>query len=175
MKRSLILSAIAMLALSAPAFADTSVGVVNVQQIMRDSKAANSVRDQLKTKQQSFQTELDSTEKSLQAEDQALAAESKTTKDKTAFDAKVKAFQTKAATAQRDVQTKKAAIDKAVSAALEQIQGNVLTIAKEVAAEKKFNLIVTSGEVLYNDPALDITADVQQRLDTKLPTVKVNF
>ena len=175
MKRSLILSALALFALSAPAFADTSVGVVNIQIIMRDSKAANSVRDQWKAKQQSLQAEVDSSGKSLQTEDEALAAESKTTKDKAAFDAKVKAFQAKAAGIQRDLQTKKANFDKALDTALQQIQGNVLAIVKDVATEKKLNVVLTASTVLYNDPTLDITTEVQQRLDTKLPTVKVNF
>ncbi len=175
MKRSVLVALAAIFALSAPAFADTAVGVVNIQQIMRDSKAANSVRDQLKAKQQTFQADLEGKEKALQTEDQTLAAESKITKDKTAFEQKVKDFQAKAATAQRDVQTKKADIDKAFAGALEQIQGNVLTIVKEVAAEKKLNLVLTSSQVLYNDTSLDITAEVQQRLDAKLPSVKVNF
>jgi Skp family chaperone for outer membrane proteins len=174
MKRPLLFTLALALSLASPAFAETTVGVVNIQKIMRDSKAANSVRTQLKEKQKAFQIELDSKEKALMAEDQSLVKQSSTV-DKAAFEQKVKDFRTKAAGAQREVQTKKVQLDKAFAGALEQIQGNVLTIVKEVAAEKKLTLVVTSSQVLYADGSLDITSEVQQRLDTKLPNVKVNF
>lgn len=174
MKRSLFLILAATLAVATPAFAETSVGVVNIQKIMRDSKAANSVRAQLKEKQKSFQAELDSKEKALLAEDQSLVKQS-TGADKAAFEQKVKDFRAKAAGAQREVQTKKLQLDKAFAGALEQIQTNVLTIVKEVAAQKKLNVVLTSSQVLYAEDSLDITAEVQQRLDSKLPNVKVNF
>ena len=174
MKRPLLLVLAAMLLVAEPAFADTTVGVVNIQQIMRDSKAANSVRGQLKEKQKSFQADLDAKEKALLAEDQSLAKQSTTT-DKAAFEQKVKDFRAKAATAQREVQTKKMQLDKAFAGSLEQIQTSVLAIVKDVAAEKKLSLVLTSSAALYNDPTLDITPEVLKRLDAKLPTVQVNF
>ena len=174
MKRPLFFLLAATLMVSSPAFAETNVAVVNIQKIMRDSKAANSVRDQLKEKQKSFQIELDSKEKALLAEDQSLVKQSNTT-DKAAFEQKVKDFRTKAAGAQREVQTKKIQLDKAFAGALEQIQDNVITIVKDVSAEKKFTLVLTSSQVLYADGSLDITDEVQKRLDSKLPNVKVNF
>jgi Skp family chaperone for outer membrane proteins len=179
MKRSLFTAALSLIAaagftLTTPAFAETNVGVVNIQKIMRDSKAANSVRAQLKEKQKSFQAELDAKEKALLAEDQSLVKQSNTT-DKAAFQEKIKAFQSKAANAQREVAVKKQQLDKAFAGALEQIQTSVIAIVKEIAAQKKLNLVATSSSVLYNDAALDITAEVQQKLDAKLPTVKVAF
>lgn len=174
MKRPLLFLLAAALCVSTPAFAQTTIGVVNIQKIMRDSKAANSVRNQLKDKQKSFQAELDSKEKALLAEDQSLVKESKGA-DKADFEKKVKDFQAKAAGAQREVQTKKAQLDKAFAGALENIQSNVLTIVQQVATEKKLSVVLTSSQILYADGSLDITDEVQKRLDSKLPSVKVNF
>lgn len=173
--KKLFLAALASLALVAsPAFAETTIGVVNVAKIMQTSKAATSVREQMQTKQKSFQAELDAKEKALLAEDQALVKE-KGSADKAAFEKKVKAFREKAATEQRAVQGKKAQLDKSFAAALEEIQKNVLDIVKQVAAEKKLNLVVSSAQVLYADTALDVTDEVLKRLDSKLPTVAVKF
>jgi outer membrane protein len=169
------LAVAACVASATPASAETVVGVVNVQKIMRDSKAAQSVRTQLQTKQKAFQSDLDAKEKALLAEDQALAKEQATAKDKAAFEKKVKDFRTKAASAQRDVQTKKAQLDKAFAGALEEIQNSVIAIVKTVAAEKKMNVVVSSSQVLYADTALDMTAQVLQQLDAKLPSVSVKF
>lgn len=174
MKRPFLLMLAAALAVATPAAAETTVGVVNIQQIMRDSKAANSVRNQLKEKQKSFQADLDSKEKALLAEDQSLVKQSNTA-DKAAFEQKVKDFRAKAAGAQREVQQKKVQLDKAFAGALEQIQNNVLSIVKEVATEKKLTIVLTSSQVLHADSSLDITSEVQKRLDSKLPNVKVNF
>lgn len=173
--KKLFMTLVASLALVAgSAQAETNVGVVNIAKILKDSKAATSVRSQLQAKQKSFQAELDAKEKSLFAEDQALVKQKDST-DKAAFEKKVKDFREKAATEQRAVQGKKAALDKSFAVALEEIQKNVLDIVKQVAAEKKLNLIVSSAQVLYGDESLDITGEVLKRLDSKLPTVAVKF
>lgn len=174
MKKLLLLALASLSLFAAPAMADNAVAVVNVAKIMRDSKAAVSVRNQLQTKQKSFQSDLDAKEKSLLAEDQALVKQKDST-DKAAFEKKVKDFRDKAASEQKAVQVKKAALDKSFATALEDIQKNVLDIVKAVAAEKKLNLVVSSAQVLYSDASLDITDEVLKRLDSKLPTVSVKF
>lgn len=164
----------ATLLAAAPASAETMIGVVDTAKIMRDSKAAQSVRSQLQSKQKTFQAELDAKEKTLLAEDQALAKQQGNV-DKAAFEQKVKEFRTKAAQAQREVQQKKLAVDKALASSLQNIQQTVLQITKEVAAEKKLNIVLSSAQVLHTDPALDITNEVLNRLNTKLPNVAVKF
>lgn len=174
MKKALLLSVSLVLLSAGAAMAETAIGVVNVAKIMQDSKAANSVRSQLQAKQKSFQSELDAKEKTLLAEDKALA-DQKDKVEKTAFEKKVKDFRERAAATQREVQNKRQQLDKAFSTSLEEIQKNVIDITKQIAAEKKLNLVVSSSQVLYNDPALDITADVLKSLDSKLPTLSVKF
>lgn len=174
--KKLFLAALAVfsLAVQPAAAAEANVGIVNVAKIMQDSKAATSVRSQLQTKQKEFQTEMDAKEKELLAEDQSLAKQ-KDKMDKDAFEKKVKAFREKAAKAQRDVQEKKASLDKAFTAALEDIQKNLIDITKQVASEKKLNLVVSSAQVLYGDSSMDVTDEVLKRLDAKLPSVSVKF
>lgn len=174
MKKFTLAMLAALTLIATPALADMSVGVVNIAKIMKESKAASSVRTQLQAKQKSFQADLDSKEKELYAEDQSLVkAKDKT--DKAAFEKKVKDFREKAAKEQRGVQQKKAELDKAFAGALEDIQKNVIDITKQVAAEKKMNLVLSSAQVLYSDDTLDITDEVLKRLDAKLPSVSVKF
>jgi outer membrane protein len=174
MKKILLVTAASLALIASPAFAENAIGVVNIAKIMKDSKAATSVRDQIQAKQKAFQAELDSKEKELLAEDQSLVKE-KSSADKAAFDKKVKTFREKAAAAQRQVQEKKAQLDKAFSSSLEEIQQSVVGVVKEVAEEKKMTLAISSAQVLYNDQALDITDEVLKRLDAKLPKVAVKF
>jgi Skp family chaperone for outer membrane proteins len=174
MKKLFVIALASLSLFATPALAETSTGVVNVAKIMHDSKAATSVRNQLQAKQKSFQADLDAKEKALLAEDQALVKQKDST-DKAAFEKKVKDFRERAATEQRGVQSKKAALDKSFAGALEEIQKNVLDIVKQVAAEKKLTLVLSTTQVLYADDSLDVTAEVLKRLDAKLPTVAVKF
>jgi len=173
--KNLVLAALATLTLIAsPALADTAIGVVNFGKITQTSKAATAVQNQVKAKQKAMQSEADAKEKALLAEDQALVKQ-KDGADKAAFEAKVKAFREKAAKEQRAWQEKKVGLNKSTGEALDTIQKSLVEVVKQVAAEKKLTLVISSAQVLYNDPALDITDEVLKRLDAKLPTVTVKF
>ena len=177
MKRARMLpfaAAIAMLAAASPALAETTIGVANFQKIMHDSKAAAAVTQQLQAKQKTFQAELDSKGKALQEEGQALD-KMRGTADREAFEKKVKSFESKRAAAAKEIDAKRGQLDKAYSGALEQIKTNVLDISKQIASEKKMSAVLDSGQLLYADPAFDVTDEVLKRLNDKLPTVKVSF
>lgn len=174
MKNSLLAFAASLALLTSPAMAETNLGVVNIGKIMQESKAAVSVRSQIQAKQKSFQSDLDSKEKELVAENQALA-KAKDTTDKEAFGKKVKEFNEKASAAQRQVQGRKAQLEKSVSGAQEEILKAAAEIVKAIATEKKLTLVVSNTQVLYGDPSLDLTDEVMKRLDAKLPNVTVKF
>lgn len=170
----LMLATLAITLGAAPAMAETTIGVINTQKLMRDSKAAQSVRAQMQSKQKAFQAELDATEKKLFEEDQALAKQQNSV-EKEAFKKKIADFRERAAKAQREVQQKRLQVDKALAAALENIQQTVVGIVKEVAEEKKITVVLSSNQVLYADSALDLTDEVLQRLNKKLPNVTMKF
>lgn len=164
----------ASLLFAAPAFAETNIGVVNVQKVMRDSKAYASVKTQMQSKQKSFQSDLDSKEKELTNEYQALV-KAKGSMDKEAFAKKAKDFQVKEAAARREVDSKKSQINKAFSGALDNILNNATSISKEIAAQKKLTMVISSNQVLYAETSMDITEEVLSRLNSKLPSVAVKF
>ena len=165
---------LALTAFALPAHAETAIGIVNIQKIMNDSLAAKSVRDQLQSKQKSFQSELDAKEKALMKEDQDLIKQ-RANMEKDAFEQKVKSFRERAAKAQGEIQAKKASLDKAFAGALEQIQTNVVAITASVAKEKKLNVVISSAQVLYGDASLDITDEVLSQLNKKLSSVTLKF
>jgi len=165
------------LAFAAPTFAEDAkptIAVVNIQQIMKDSTAAKTVRDQLESKQKAFQTEISKKEESLQKEDQELGKQ-KSVLSKDAFEDKAKAFRTKATDVQKDVQSKKALLDSAFERSLNDIQKSVTDIIADLAKEKGFTVAMPTSQILYADKSLDISADVLERLNKKLPKLDVKF
>ena len=150
------------------------IAVINIQDIMRDSLAAKSVKKKLEAKQKSFQNEMSKKDKDLQSKEKALAAQ-QSTLSAAEFQKIVKSFRTSAAKAQRDVSTKKAKLDKAFAAALATIQKTVVTIVEGMAKERGVKVVLPTSQLLYADPSMNITKEVLGKLNKKLPSVKVNF
>lgn len=172
----LAIAAATSLGFSAPVLADAAkpIAVVNIQSIMRDSTAAKSVREQLEGKQKAFQADITKKEEALQKEDQALAKQ-QSVLSKEAFAEKAKAFRTKATEVQKEVQSKKALLDAAFERSLNEIQKAVNEIISDLAKEKGFTLALPASQVLYADSSMDISKDVLDRLNKKLPKVDVKF
>jgi len=175
MKRLTLLAlAAATLGFATPALAEVKIAVVNIQGIMKDSTAASSVRDQLESKQKAFQSEITKKEEALQKEDQALAKQ-QSVLSKDAFAEKAKAFRNKATEVQKEVQAKKALLDAAFERSLNDIQKAVNDIIAELAKEKGFNVALPTSQILYADSSMDVSKDVLERLNKKLPKVDVKF
>ena len=169
---------IAMLAFAPATMADAAtpnlIAVVNIQQIMRDSTAAQNVREQLESKQKAFQAELSKKEEELQKEDQDLAKKHGVL-SKSAFDEKSAKFRAKATEVQKEVQAKKAMLDNAFEHSLNDIQKVVGDIISDMAKEKGFAMAIPTSQILFADPKLDISTDVLTRLNQKLPKMEVKF
>ena len=174
MKKLLLIALASLTLVAGPALADTSIAVVNDAKIVHDSKAAISIRSQIQAKEKSLQSDFEAKRKEFYNEDQSLAKQQSST-DKAAFDKKVKDFRAKAADAEQDMQAKKMALAKSADAAADELKKNVLDITKQIAAERKYNVVLSASSVMYMDDTLDITDEVLKRLDAKLPTVTVKF
>jgi outer membrane protein len=194
--RLLTLTSAVVLALSAPASAQifgkdnaaeapaaaaskseiskSQIAVVNIQQVMKDSTAAKSVREQLESKQKSFQGDITKKEESLQKEDQELAKQ-KAVLSKEAFEEKARAFRTKATEVQKEVQSKKALLDNAFERSLNEIQKVVTDIIADISKEKGFVVALPTSQILYADKGLDISAEVLEQLNKRLPKLDVKF
>lgn len=173
----LAIAAAAALGFAAPASAQDAkqnIVVVNIQQIMRDATAAKSVREQLESKQKSFQADITKKEEELQKEDQELAKK-QSVLSKEAFAEKAKAFRSKATEVQKEVQAKKTLLDNAFERALNDIQKAVNEIITDLAKERGFTLALPSSQVLFADEKMDISKEVLDRLNKKLPKLDVKF
>lgn len=166
--------AVAFTALATPQAYATEVAVVNIQKIMKDSKAANTIRSQVQAKQKAYQTELDKKEKELQKEDQELAKQ-RNVLSQEAFQEKYAAFRKKAMEAQQEVRVKRGSLEKGLAKALGDIQNKVTEIVSQVAKEKNFDVAISGNLVLYTAAKNDITDEVLSRLNRDLPNVNVSF
>lgn len=165
------------LAVAAPAAhaQDTSgIVVLNIQQIMKDSLAAKSAREQISQKQKAFVAENSKLESELQKEDQELVKQQNILAPD-AFNQKKLEFRKKVESAQKQMIEKKHQLDKAYNQAVGEMQKMVIDIVAELANEKGFKIAIPTSELLYAESGMDITNEVLERLNKKMPSMTVNF
>ena len=86
----------------------------------------------------------------------------------------IQALQAKQADAQRIVQDRQEAFQKGQNDAVTVVSDNMRDIVQQIAAERRIGMVLRREIVLsMSDKNMDITDDVIQRLNTKLPSVTV--
>jgi outer membrane protein len=156
----------------APSLA-SQVAVVNLEGVLRASKASKSIHSQMEKLRDSYQGEISKQEKELREKDKALA-DQRASLSPEAFEQQRREFQTKVTEVQRSVQTKRAQLDRAYAKALAQIQKTLSQIIADLAKERKLQMVLPASQLLYADEGFNLSKEVLTRLDSKLPDVKVS-
>ncbi len=148
------------------------VAIVDLKKILDESLATKSIRQQIETKRDAVQTEVSKQEEALRKEDKSLA-EQRSVLSQEAFEKKQKAFGQKVLNVQKDVQTKRAQLEKAYGKALSEVQQVVLAIVTELSDKKGFNVVIPKAQTLFAAESIDISSEVLKTLNDRLKNVKV--
>lgn len=170
------LCAVAMMAISGSAHAQdagTRVAVADVQTVMSTSKAGKSIQDQIAKQRESFKAEFGKLEKEL-SDTQKKLSEQKDMKPEEAA-AKQKEFETKLRDANELVQKRRQSLEKAASESLNTLRTEIVKVVAGIAQEEKYDLVVSSQNVIVSQDSMDITAKVLKKLDKDFPDVKLNL
>jgi outer membrane protein len=176
--------ALAMALFAAPAFAQgkpapqgaqaPKILVIDRAALLRNSKVGQSIALQVQALTKQAETELRGENDGLRREGAALqqqvailAPDVKAQKIK-AFEAKQAAFQTK-------VQMRQNQIRYGVAIAQRQVESVAGPIVQGLMAERGANLMIDRQAIVVGAPGLDVTPVAIQRLDQKLPSVKVQL
>jgi Skp family chaperone for outer membrane proteins len=180
MKNSLALAFLVVLLAAPAAFAAPpppapapKIVVFDERALMQLSKAGQDVQRQIAAYAKQLQGEKDATQKSLQSEEQQLQQQvailAPDVRQK-----KIQAFQLKAQGAQAAMQRKANTIDYGVQVAQRTMSNALAPILQQVMKERGANLVVLKQAILMADNGgFDITMDVINRLNAKLPAIKV--
>lgn len=167
---------LAALTASAPAPAQnlppTVAAVVDYQRILRDSRAAKSIREQIETRRKLYLDQLAKEEQRLADQDRELARQ-RGVLAADVFAQRRREFETKVVELQKLSQERRRQLDESSGAALNLVRQALVEVVGEVADARGFNLVVPTSGLLLFSPKLDVTDDVLSRLDKKLPSVKV--
>jgi outer membrane protein len=157
-----------------PAPQSLTVMVVDVQALLQNSKAAKMVRSQIEQKRNEYTKEISREEETLRNERDALQRQQASMTAET-LNKKGREFQQKVNDLDRDVQSKRAALEKSNNDALTRIQQSMLKIIADIARQRRANLVLQRTDLVLFDQSFDVTDEVMQKLDEELPVLNVNF
>jgi len=157
---------------SADAKPTLPIAIVDMKAIRQQSTAMAGVRDQISEYRTGFQTQIQQEEEQLRAANQELARQ-RSILSPDAFAEERKKFETRLAEVQRLVQNRRQELDKLRDTAMIQIQNNLNEVIADIAGERGIALVLQRDQTVLAVRTLEITTEVIERLNKKLPNVVV--
>lgn len=150
------------------------IAVVDVQGIMRAAKGAKAVHEQIEQRREAYQERVTSEEKRLRQAEQDLAQE-RAILAPDAYQQRVREFQAQVAEVQRQVQMRKRELDESFAGAMNEVRKALVSVVAEIAEERGIKLVLFKSQIVIAEKSLDVSEETLQRLDERLPTVKVDL
>jgi Skp family chaperone for outer membrane proteins len=131
------------------------------------------VRQQLEQKRTEYAKEMSKQDEALRHESENLQRQAASLSPD-ALTQKKREFQQKLGEFDRNVQSKRQALEHSDAEASEKIQTVIRDIITEMATEKNVNLVFQSTQLVMFSPGFDVTDAVLQKLDERMPNLAVN-
>jgi Skp family chaperone for outer membrane proteins len=156
-----------------PALTAPTVAVVDVQRVLQDSQAGKNIQSQLETEGRKIRDQMQRLDDELRTADNDLRRQ-RSIMSPEAFNEKAQELQRKQNEDQKILQDRRDAFNKAQQDAFNVVGDNLRDIVQQLATERHIGMVLRKDVVMtISDKNMDITDDVVQRLNTKLPTVAV--
>lgn len=169
---ALSLSTITPSATSAQELPPAVAAVIDYQRILRDAKAAQSIRAQIEGRRKRYQDQIAKEEQRLHEADKELGRQ-RSVLSAEAFASKREEFESDVADVQRMVQDRRRQLDDVSAEAFAIVRDNLIEVVGTLSDSRGFNLVLPSSEVLLFSPQVDLTEEVLQLLDERLPDLRV--
>jgi Skp family chaperone for outer membrane proteins len=150
------------------------IAVIDVQAVLRNSQAALSIQSQIDSRRDAYQSEVAEEERALREAEQDLA-QRRAALDQSVYEEAARSFQDRVAEVQRTVQARKRALDEAFARAMNQVRQKMVATVAEVADERGYQVVLFKNQIVIAAKSLDISEEVQARLDATLPKVDVDL
>ncbi len=152
----------------------TTIAVVDVQRLLRESLAGQSIETQM----QQFRTLLDEqiTQKEATLRDErqqlneqaSLLSPEVLAERRRAFDEKVRALQ-------REVRDRRLEVEQSYAEAISEVRQSVIDILQAFIEQRGIGVVLTRSSYLASSPNLDLTDDVLKELNLVLPSLSINL
>ena len=151
-----------------------SLAVVDFRGVLAKSEAARNIRSAVDERRRELRKYFLEVENSLRDEQKDLSKK-RSIVTAEAFEKRARKLKEKAQSAQKLAQTSNQKLKKSFDQAMDKVQKELLRIVAEVAEESGVGVVLFRSAIVIAVKKLDISKEVLQRLNKKLPEVKVRF
>jgi len=149
------------------------IAVVDVGLVFRESAAVKSINEQLRPHLERFRADAAEVEKELRDTQEELARQQATDSTANAHAVERLELEQRALEAQNKMLGRKRSLDQAQAAAMRQVETTLNNTVAEIFTERKLTLILRRDQTAFFNPSMDITEEVINRLDQRMPTVEI--
>lgn len=149
------------------------VAVLDMNYIIDQAKASVVLRNQIEEERLKIQEEIKVIEDELRAKEKKLIEEQHVLDPRIAQERK-NSLEKEFEQVQEMVGDKKVQISRKLENGMARIQNTIYEIVQKISKERNFSLIIPKNIVIYSVESLDITMDVLEQLNKKLPGLKEN-
>lgn len=150
------------------------IAVIDIDKLLNESKAGQSIAKQVQDKQATFQKEFSAKEKELLDAQKTLIDE-KNNLSADEFAKKRKEFEEKLISTRKLFQKRRTDLDRALSEALGTLRRNVVEVTAAVAEKEGYDIVLTRDSVVIAEKTLDITTPVLADLNAKIDNIKLGL
>ncbi len=155
-------------------YPNTSIGVLDLNRVLLDAKAAKDAAEEIDQIAKDIEKELiDSDEKMIKEQNKLVEAQSIMAPE--AFELKRKEYEEKVQNYNIERQKKLISVDKLVENSRNEILDKLKPILEEISETKGITVILEKGTVLLNAETMDITDEVIKVLNKELPKIEVSL
>ena len=155
-------------------FPQTTVGVIDINYILAESKAAKDAAEKIEKIAQKIEKEVQEKDQSLLDEQNELI-ESQQIMAPAAFEEKRKDYEKKVQNYNISRQEKLMSIDILVSEARNNVLNALKPILEELSNDKGITVLLEKNSVLLNAENMDITKEALKALNKELPSIEVKL
>jgi outer membrane protein len=152
----------------------TAVAVVDVQKLLKDSKAGVNIQQQLETHKTKFLAEIAQQEQKLREDEKALSGQ-RSSLPAEEFAKKAKTFESELTESRRIAQERKKALEDAAAKSIGKLRDEILKVVQQISDEKGYSLVINSQNVVINSKGMDITDETLARLDKAVSEIALEI
>ena len=151
---------------------EARIAILNLFSIRREALVVKDIDAQILEFQKAFRTSIRKEEETLRAGNQELAKK-RSILSPEAFAEERRLFEQKVVAVQRSVQERKRALDQLRVNAMSKVEAALNKIIQEIATTNNVNLVLRREQTVLSSRAMEITAQVLEKINIQLPKLKV--
>jgi len=146
------------------------IGVIDIQFVLRQSAAVQSLSQEIEAQREAVQEEISNREQALREADFDLA-QRRAQLSAEDYAAEREKLEREGIALQREAQEQRRALDQLFSRGMSRVQEILIEVSRNIAREHSLDLVLAKTTVIIVRPEYDFTEQALQQLNDRLPDV----